>query len=214
MLKILENLKYTFLYETILSLILRIEVRRWHNREKSPPTPQLIKHKIIREIAKKYSTKILVETGTYLGTMINANKDHFEKIFTVELDKKLYIRAKRKFAKFKHITIKQGDSAKVLPQILKGIKNPTLFWLDAHYSGGITSKGKLETPIFEELKIILTKSSNHVLLIDDALDFNGQNDYPHIRELKVFIKKRNSNYSFLVKQNIIYILPDKSAAKN
>lgn len=207
MLKILENLKYTPLYETILPLTLRLELRRWHKHKKFPPTPQLIKHKVIREIAKKYSTKILVETGTYLGTMINANKSYFERIFTVELDKKLYKRAKKKFARFRHITVKQGDSAKVLPQILKEIKDPTLFWLDAHYSGGITSKGKLATPIFEELKIILTKSSSHVLLIDDALDFNGQNDYPDIKKLKGIIAKKNPNYKFLVKENIIYILP-------
>lgn len=208
MLKILEALKYTSLYETILPISLQIELRNWYKRKKLPPTPQLIKHKIIRELGDSYSFKTLVETGTYLGVMINANKNYFKEIFTIELNKKLYERAKRKFAKFKHIKVIQGDSTKILPDILREIKSPALFWLDAHYSGGITAKGKTKTPIVSELKHILNSQSlNHFILIDDALDFNEENDYPTINELKNFILKRNKNYKVSIANNIIYILP-------
>lgn len=210
MLKILETLKYTPLYEAILPISLRLELHNWSRRKKSPPTPQLIKHKIIRELAAKYSLKTLVETGTYLGVMIDANKNYFEKIFTVELNKKLYLRAKRKFANYKHIEVRQGDSAKILPHILKRIKNPTIFWLDAHYSGGITSKGQIDTPIVSELKIILDKRSpDCVILIDDALEFNGKNDYPNTKEIRNIVLKGNRKYNISVKNNIIHIVPRK-----
>lgn len=210
MLKPLEILKYTALYEIILPILLRIELHNWYMRKKHPPTPQLIKHRIIRKVAQKYSLKILVETGTYLGTMINANKSYFERIFTIELNRKLYNRAKKRFAKYQHIQVQHGDSAKILPKILRNIQNPTIFWLDAHYSGGITSKGEIETPIASELNLILkNKQSKHALLIDDALCFNGRNDYPTIETIRSIILKKNSNYTVSIKNNIIYILPGK-----
>lgn len=209
MLKVLERLKYTFVYEAILPIWLRLEIYSWSRRKKTPPTPQLIKHKIIRDLATKYSLKILVETGTYLGVMINANKNYFERIFTIELGKRLYLRARRKFTNFKHIEVKLGDSAKILPHILKKIKGSAIFWLDAHYSGGITAKGETDTPVVSELKMILDKKlPSYVILIDDALEFNGKNDYPHIKEIMTLVK-RNYNCSISVKNNIIHILPDK-----
>lgn len=210
MLKRLEGLKYTPLYEIILPVLHRLEIYSWQIRKKHPPVPQLIKHKIIRDLADKYSIKTLVETGTYLGNMINTNKNYFEKIFTIELNKKLYWRAKRKFVKYKHIIVKQGDSARLLPYILKMIQNPVIFWLDAHYSGGITSRGKIETPIISELKTILKNPLLYnILLIDDALCFNGQNGYPTIEIIKEIILKKNNNYNISVKNNIIHIIPHK-----
>jgi len=72
----------------------------------------------------------------------------------VELSTELYERAKRKFSRYKHISIFKGDSSKVLPEILSQIEEPCLFWLDGHYSKGITATGEKETPILEELKHI------------------------------------------------------------
>lgn len=210
MLRTVEYLKLTPLYEIVLPVVLRLELYNWYKRNKLPPTPQLIKHKTIKDLADKFSIKTLVETGTYLGTMINANKYNFRLIYTIELDQKLYRQAKKKFNRFNHIHIKQGDSEKILPKILKRIKEPTIFWLDAHYSRGITAKGKKETPIVAEIKIILKdKSTKDVLLIDDALNFNGKNDYPTIKELKGLVAKQNKNYNVSIKNNLIYILPNK-----
>ena len=53
-----------------------------------------------------------------------------------------------------HVTIFQGDSATVLPKLLATIQEPCLFWLDGHYSGGITALGKSITPILDELQTI------------------------------------------------------------
>lgn len=86
MLKKIESLKLTFVYEIIRPLIFRLELYLWTRRKKLPPTPQLIKHQIIKETANQYVIKTLVETGTYLGNMINANKNNFERIYSIELD--------------------------------------------------------------------------------------------------------------------------------
>ena len=52
------------------------------------------------------------------------------------------------------------------------LEEPTLFWLDGHYSGGVTARGSKETPILDEVdKILSTKESRHVLIVDDARCF-------------------------------------------
>lgn len=205
--KIFERLKLTPLYEIILPIIQRKQLHDWLLRGKKPPTPHLIKQKIIRKYASKYSVKTFVETGTYLGTMVNAAKNIFNKIYTIELDKLLYMRAKKKFSKFEYISVLFGDSAKVLPVILRKINKPTLFWLDAHYSGGITAKGKLDTPVIEEIKSILNhKIKGHIILIDDASEFNGKNDYPTIKMIKDIVSKKYPNCIFKTEYNTLQII--------
>jgi hypothetical protein len=60
----------------------------------------------------------------------------------------------------------QGDSGKELPKIVTQLDTPAIFWLDGHYSAGITAKGDTECPIFEELEAIFEpdKSCKHILI--------------------------------------------------
>ena len=107
---------------------------------------------------------------------------------------------------YPHINILRGDSSKVLPIILSKIDKPALFWLDGHYSAGITAKGDLNTPILKELKLILNhKIKKNIILIDDARCFVGKDDYPTIAELESFVKKINPNLSFKNEDDIIRI---------
>lgn len=206
MIKIMEFLKLTPLYEIILPYAQKKELSDWYKKGKTPPSPQLIKQQVIKEYALKYSAQIFVETGTYLGSTIDAVKGTFDRIFTIELDKLLFQRAQKKFKKYQHITVLQGDSAKVLPKVLKKIIKPAIFWLDAHYSKGITARGREDTPIMNELKFILNHHiKSHTILIDDAHMFKGEGDYTSIQRLKSSILKRNPNYKFRVRQNIIVI---------
>ena len=123
------------------------------------PVPHLVKQKLIKNLAKEYNIRTFIETGTYLGAMVQAVSNEFEKIYTVELDKKLYRRAKFIFKNNRKIRVILGDSEKKLPVLINKIHSPTIFWLDAHYSRGITSKGKLESPIKAELRCILRSKS-------------------------------------------------------
>jgi len=103
-------------------------------------------------------------------------RNKFKKIYSIELSQKLSEYNKKFFSNYKNIKILQGDSGKFLPELLSGINEACLFWLDAHYSGKGNSsvKGDLETPIMQELEAILKhRVKNHVILIDDAIEFTG-----------------------------------------
>lgn len=138
--------------------------------------------------------------------MVYAVRDLFRKIYSIELDAELCEKAKSRFAKYKHITILEGDSSKVLPVILNQIKEPCLFWLDGHYSGNGTAKSVKETPISEEMDYISDHSTKkHVILIDDAREFKGQNDYPALEQLRELVLAQDSGNVFEVRDDIIRI---------
>ena len=177
----------------------------WEKNGRPLPPPHIVKQKAIEAFRKRFQTKILVETGTYLGDMVEAQRTHFEKIYSIELSEKLFNRAKKRFKDHSHITILQGDSGVVLNKLIPGIDQPALFWLDGHYSGGITAKAEKECPVPEELETILKSSLSHVILIDDARLFNGTQDYPTIEEIENMIKKRGDPYLLEIKDDIIRI---------
>lgn len=181
-------------------------IRKWELDGCPIPPPPPVKQKIISEYQKKYNCKILVETGTYLGYMVSAQRKNFKKIYSVEIGEDLYLRAKRKFKKYSHIKLILGDSGEKMPEIIKEIDEPALFWLDGHYSSGITSKGELNCPIWSELNSIFVKKLPHIFLIDDARDFNGKNDYPTIDELNEYFKKQDKSYSLTVEDDIIRVV--------
>ena len=157
---------------------------------------------MIKNFAQNFNTPILIETGTYLGDMVHAMRKSFTRIISFELDPTLAAQAQQRFANDNHIEIMQGDSGKLLGDYLKKINDPCLFWLDGHYSGGITAKGSLETPIKNELTAILSHPVDaHVILIDDARCFTGENDYPTLEELKTFVAGRR----FSVEHDVIRI---------
>lgn len=164
----------------------------------------------IREILKlknKYQLETFIETGTYLGDTIDSVVNQFDKIYSIELDKKLYRRAKRLFAKDKNVKLIFGDSGIKIRKILTEIKEPALFWLDAHYSGTGTAREKKDSPVSQELRVILNhKIKNHIILIDDARLFIGQNSYPRLADLKAYLKKSYSQKGLTVNNDIIRII--------
>jgi hypothetical protein len=136
--------------------------------------------------------------------MVEAQRENFKKIISIELDDELCRRAQNRFKKDSHITIVQGDSGHVLPKILKDIHEPVIFWLDGHYSGGVTSKGETECPIYEELSAIFNSDANRsILLIDDARCFIGDENYPTIEKLTRYVQEKNEKYRVEIKHDII-----------
>lgn len=176
----------------------------WEQNGNPVPPPHIVKQNTIAFYQQQTQYRTLVETGTYLGDMVQAQKNRFKQVISIELDTALYQRAVLRFKHDKNIILLQGDSGQKMPEILSLINEPAIFWLDGHYSSGITAKGDKECPIFEELNAIFDNDKrNHVLLIDDARCFVGENDYPTIPELTDFIKRKRSDYQIEVLHDII-----------
>jgi len=181
------------------------QLAEWEKNGRQSPPPHIVKQKAIDDYRKKYGFEILVETGTYLGDMVEAQRDKFKRIYSIELSERLFAKAKRRFKAFAHITILQGDSGIVLNKLVPEIDQPAIFWLDGHYSGGITALGAKECPVPEELNSILESKFDHVILIDDARLFNGTNDYPTIGEINALLQAKGKSFNIETKDDIIRI---------
>ncbi len=186
----------------------QVLVKQWEASGKPVPAPHVVKQAVVEMYARKYHVRVLVETGTYKGAMVTACKNQFGKIISIELDRELYEKAKALFAADSHISICLGDSSELLPELLEAINVPCLFWLDGHYSGGVTAKSRLSTPIMEELKCIFSHNiKSHIILIDDARCFTGADDYPVLDDLESFALQHGQDYHFLVQDDIIRLVP-------
>ena len=203
-------LMHTVFYRKFNELIIRKIVnlkflRRWLNRSSLNPI-SLIKQRTVKRYAKQFSLNTLIETGTCGGEMLYATRKIFKEIHSIELSEFLYKFAKKRLAKYKHISLYQGNSSEVLPKLLINIRQPCLFWLDAHYSGGLTTRGDQETPIMKELVAIFNHPiDKHVVLIDDAYLFTGEKDYPKLEEVKKFISTKRNDLTLSIKSDIIRI---------
>jgi hypothetical protein len=183
-------------------------VARWERTGRPVPPPHLIKQRTVKEHAARYGTRVMVETGTYMGAMVYATREVFRRIISIEVDEVLHEKAVRRFAKWPHIEIRLGDSEIELPRVLESLQEPALFWLDGHFSGGVTSRGRLETPIVQELKAVLQHPvGGHVVLIDDSREFTGQHDYPTLDEIRTLVLERRPGSAFEVEDDIIRIHP-------
>jgi hypothetical protein len=166
--------------------------------------PNLLKQSTVLDYARQHSLRTLVETGTYYGEMIRAVLHSFDRVYSIEIEPHFYRRARKVFAGNSHVSILHGNSADLLPNILRSISDPSLFWLDAHYCGGLTGIADTECPTATELKAIFAHPLKHVILIDDASFFTGDNGYPTLAAVEEMATA--NKYSFAVKDEIIRLV--------
>jgi hypothetical protein len=119
-----------------------------------------------------------VETGTYLGGSARLLASLFDSVVTIELSESLATRAARELADYPNVTVRQGDSRQILPE-LAAADVPTLYWRDGHWSGGETAGVDHECPLLEEVAAIGADTAEIALLIDDARLFTASPPPPH-----------------------------------
>ncbi|CAK9069686.1 unnamed protein product [Durusdinium trenchii] len=116
-----------------------------------------------------------VETGTFLGQTVVALSAHFSELHSIELSRECFEAAKLFAWKAQRpIHFHQGHSTKVLQAILPKLNGPTVFYLDAHFSGSVTAGLEEKVPLPEELLLISELFPHAALVIIDDLDLFAQ----------------------------------------
>jgi hypothetical protein len=176
--------------------------------------PYEVKATFIASKAREYGLNVLVETGTFKGDMLDRQLCNFRQLISVELDQKLYKAARQRFEAHKQVQLLQGDSGVRLADAVKDLSEPALFWLDAHYSFGVTAGRNEEAPIFKELSCLTGRRSHRdVILIDDARLFGFDFGYPSLRKIRKFIALHWPDYRFSIESDIICIVPAENDGK-
>jgi hypothetical protein len=136
-------------------------------------------HKLILDLKDQFGVKQFIETGTFLGNTAVWAAAHFERVQTIEFSREIYEQTCAQHSNIPNINFHFGDSRAVLPTIMSGLTEPALFWLDGHWSGGLTYGETDECPLIDELEVINTSPHAHFLLIDDARLFLSPPQEPH-----------------------------------
>ena len=182
-------------------------IAAWRHHGSPLPPPHLLKQRIVLQYARMRNLSLFIETGTYHGDMLYAMRERFKSLRSIELSPELCSDARQRLSGYPNIEIHEGDSALVLPQLLESLMVPAIFWLDGHYSAGNTARGLLETPISNEVQAILDHPvKGHVILIDDARNFDGSHDYPDLDDLRQSVLSRYPHARFEVKDDVIRIV--------
>ncbi|MFN0153261.1 MAG: hypothetical protein ACKVUT_02690 [Gaiella sp.] len=135
------------------ALLRPLESGSWRRRAYAAPSPPHIKRAVLLRACTHPAT--WVETGTYLGdTTAALARSGALHVYTIEPDRKLAARARARFSQMPTVTVVEGASEDVLPELLPTLAGPVAFWLDGHYSGGVTHQGTTDTPIRQELQAI------------------------------------------------------------
>jgi hypothetical protein len=192
----LERLRFAFVF-----------LPRFAKDGLSLPLPYLLKRAILARAAARCSAEMLVETGTYMGDTPWHFRHRFKRIWTVEVHPVLAGLAKRRFAAHPQVTVVEGDSRHVLKDIVSQVDRTVIYWLDGHYSGGITGIGEAVCPIFAELETIFSQAKTAFLIcIDDARLFGTEDGYPTIPELTAFLQERCGTPRLWIENDIIFIV--------
>jgi hypothetical protein len=131
------------------------------------------------ELAAKLASELgitrAVETGTFEGASTRILAGMFERVETIELSFRLALRAKLRFLFAPNVRVMRGDSASLLAPAVE----PTLYWLDAHWSGDQTAGETRECPVLDELLATSPGTAKDCYLIDDARLFTSPPPPPH-----------------------------------
>jgi hypothetical protein len=177
--------------------------RAWVGAGRPAPPPPIVKQRILRAYLRDYGLDTLVETGTFTGDMVGALVGSARRIISIELDTQLHQAARRRFAGESSVELLLGDSAELLPGVIKNVQDRALFWLDGHYTGGVSGP-PLDSPIVLELEALLAQPPRgHVVLIDDARLFVGRDGYPTLEALRALIVNRRPGARVVVADDII-----------
>jgi hypothetical protein len=141
-----------------------------------------------------------VETGTLFGHTALHASHWFQSVFTVELSTELHKQAKKHLAHRKNVRCIKGNSAVILPSLVPTLRGPTMFFLDAHWSGDnsvewetsqfggypvetakLTDDGLAEpdrqVPLLRELDSIACGHRDRAVVVIDDWQSLGNNNY-------------------------------------
>jgi len=162
-----------------------------------------------------------IETGTYRGDTASAMSKVFQFVDTVELDESLFSKAKERFDGVPNINVYTGESTAFLQSVLSDNRSG-LVWLDAHFSGEGTAKGKEgNSPLISEMRKIMSSPcyNSLIVMIDDFRYFVPDEDvlikheaiggYPLASEFCQWI---GNYYKYFVLGDVLTMFPNPTLA--
>jgi hypothetical protein len=150
-----------------------------------------------------------VETGTLLGDGALALSRIFDRVETIELSRFYWLGAWLRLIRYRNVRVRLGDSAK----LLRPSTEPTLYWLDGHWSASNTAGESRQCPLLDELRATSPGTHGDWYLIDDARLFMGGLDpvldpaqWPTLEQIRATVETTRPNHEVAVHEGLDLIV--------
>src|ERR1700730_18365884 len=149
---------------------------------------------------RSYPNPYFIETGTWHSDGVCAAIEAgFRDVRSVELSPALHQAARNRFASHPEVKLWLGSSADMLGEMLEDVIGSATFWLDAHFSGGVTALGPEVCSLLLELAVIGKHPvKNHTVLIDDLRLFGSAEFRIELEAVRQALRSINPVYQFTV----------------
>lgn len=179
----------------------------WFLKGSVPPYPPSMKRRFLSNLG--ISGALWIETGTYLGETTKYLSRKKYDVITIEPSPSLYKFNERRFKKHPNVRVIYGTSQDKLASAISLTDANYNFWLDGHYSGGLTHNGG-DAPILIELEQIyrhVMPNRNFMIFVDDfrltKQGTQGDSTYPARDELMGWILSKGLMWN--VEKDILQI---------
>jgi hypothetical protein len=202
-----EPLRYVYHGPLVSRALDLLELGKWLVRGCPAVLPDILKRRVVAGYARRFRLDTFVESGTYLGAMVDHMSNYCPTVYSFEYQERLWKRATERFANRAGVHILRGSGADLMPSVLAQMQTPGLFWLDGHFASGTTAPHEVACPTMEELTAVLRHRSDHVVLIDDAREFRGEGGYPTVGGVVEAVRSLRPGMHVQASQDIIRITP-------
>ncbi len=137
--------------------------------------------KLASDLRNLLGLRRAVETGTFRGGTARSLATVFDDVVTIELSPELHRAAELALRDASRVRALQGHSALRLAELTDPAA-PTLYYLDGHWSGGVTGGVEDECPVLAELAAMGDGCSDDCIIVDDARLFTSAPPAPHRAE--------------------------------
>lgn len=169
------------------------------------------------DLARASGARDFVETGTFQGDAVNWAAIHFDRVWTLEISAEYQAHARARNSRHANVRYYLGDSASLLPEIVRQLRGPAIFWLDAHAGAGYFASVD-SCPLLAELDTIVSSHVEHCVLVDDARAFVAPppppfdyRQWPSLEEIFALVLKR-PQYHVTIISDAILIVPKRLRA--
>lgn len=150
-------------------------MRQWKSLSSDNQVPWWV----VVSLRNRFYLRNFVESGTAGGETAVTASELFQHVYTVELCPTMFNEQFDRLRKLPNVTRACGSSPDLIRSWLPLLTEPSLFYLDGHWTGSGEKLGK-ECPLLDELEVILPHmGDNDIVMIDNGGLFIKTPPPPH-----------------------------------
>lgn len=142
---------------------------------------------VLASYFSSYQPGVVIETGSWMGSSSCAQFADRARVILIDAqESNIELLGKRE----PPLELWMGDSAILLPRVLRFVREPALFWLDAHWMG-FEDEPASGAPLIAELEAIAAweHGPQSVVLIDDVRMLGSGPGWPSLEEIASVVPK-------------------------